>query len=989
MFDKIYNTVEAVFAWINRVSQKNSYNYCELESADDVETLISKDGSLISIIEITGINQMISHKEYSALCEQIAQVFSPLLRKKGITIKCSFRYDAAKTTQQIDTLLSPSKKTADRLNLKLSDYFQAQQDTLNKVCSYESCLISIWTSPNVLSNQELKNAYKTKANQFKQASLKISPKSQHFLHVINEIRLQHKATVTMLCESFSSLGIHAKPLAVSNALRSIKQEISPDSTSSHWKASLPGEKLYIKDNDEWSSWLWPSLAYQLFNEQSHNDNMSSCVIGNYRYASATISLFPQHIKPFYHVFRLLKEYNIPWQVSFSLADNGLNIGKSKALLAQFLTFSSHENKLICNASELLQSISNNTDMPIIRLSINFITWSCKSDTALHEQRKAMLNKAIQSWGSTQTTTNFGDPFAITIRTFAGISSKPFPCAVGAPLLEAIKLMPFFRPAPSWENGATLFRTPDGKIWPYQSGSSQQISWVELIYARSGAGKSVLLNTLNLSACLSSGLESLPYLAILDIGPSSKGLIELIKEVSNNQNTAEHYQFTFSEKEAINPFDTHLGARFPGHLHRAYLINFLSILLVESIDAYMPEGMEAMLGMIIDELYINLADSGQPKKYQKGLNAEIDTYLHTEHEKSTFSHWWQITDFLFHHNQVTLAEKAQRYAMPVLSDLINAVNATPIKDLYQSLRMTNGENYIQYFCRNITTAIKNHPALNLPTQLEINARVVAFDLSSVMQGISKSDATLSVLVYMLVRHATASYFFLKGQDLDNLTSEYKQYHKNKLKVVQNTPKRIVFDEFHRTQSCKAIQQQVLIDMREGRKQNVQIALASQSLSDFSQTMQEFATSIFILSSGNQVALEKTQTHFGLSDTETSALKLNIHGPSSQGMNFLGQFHTNRGINTQILNLTLSSYQLWLFTTTAEDDYLKSLLIDKIGVLSSIQVLSQKFTQGSIKAYLEVQTKLYPEKSSRQITNDIAQELINTYFEQQGKGENHVK
>ncbi len=40
-------------------------------------------------------------------------------------------------------------------------------------------------------------------------------------------------------------------------------------------------------------------------------------------------------------------------------------------------------------------------------------------------------------------------------------------------------------------------------------------------------------------------------------------------------------------------------------------------------------------------------------------------------------------------------------------------------------------------------------------------------------------------------------------------------------------------------------QVILDMREGRKWNVQIALISQSLDDFDPVMVEFGTSIFIM------------------------------------------------------------------------------------------------------------------------------------------------
>ena len=50
-----------------------------------------------------------------------------------------------------------------------------------------------------------------------------------------------------------------------------------------------------------------------------------------------------------------------------------------------------------------------------------------------------------------------------------------------------------------------------------------------MYARPGSGKSVLSNAINLALCLSGGITRLPRIAIIDIGPSSSGLISLLKE----------------------------------------------------------------------------------------------------------------------------------------------------------------------------------------------------------------------------------------------------------------------------------------------------------------------------------------------------------------------------------------------------------------------------------------------------------------------------
>src|SRR5205814_5539658 len=92
------------------------------------------------------------------------------------------------------------------------------------------------------------------------------------------------------------------------------------------------------------------------------------------------------------------------------------------------------------------------------------------------------------------------------------------------------MLPFTRPASPWATGAVLFRSIDGKPWPYQPGSTQQTTWIDLVYARPGSGKSVLSNAINLALCLSPGIQRLPHIAIVDIGPSSSGLISLLKEV---------------------------------------------------------------------------------------------------------------------------------------------------------------------------------------------------------------------------------------------------------------------------------------------------------------------------------------------------------------------------------------------------------------------------------------------------------------------------
>ncbi|MBK2125395.1 hypothetical protein IB691_09025, partial [Fangia hongkongensis] len=970
----IYSTWEGMFAWLNKLAKKNASQYCELESAYDDITLINKDGSLSTVFEVCGVSQMVSEEEYLDISDRLTLIFSPLLKRKGMILKCFFRYDDAMTKEDINKILSPAKACAKRVDLDFKTLFSYQEKSLSKRLTTEKCYLVLWTSPQIISSFERKTAYKEKGKKFKNKSLKISASAQHFLHVLREVQIQHIAAIDTIIDAMKMLKIRLEVQSVHEALAIIKHQLFPI-TADDWQAALPCDAIYPKaSTNEWSKWLWPSLSDQLMDEPAENVNLSECIIGEYRYAPISMILFPKNIQPFYRLFSSLRECDIPWQCSFTLLANGVKISQSKALIAQFLTFSSHENKLIMNAHKLLKHINENSDKPVVSLSISFMTWAKEDDVTLLKKRKAAIIRAVQSWGGSQVTQSFGDPFDIVMGQMVAMKPSVFPGAVGAPILDAIKLMPFFRPACVWDQGSVVFSTPDGKAWPYQSGSCKQVSWVELIYARSGSGKSVLLNSLNLAACLSQGIDALPYITILDIGSSAKGLVDLIKSTSNIQDVAEFYRFQFSVEDAINPFDTHLGARFPSSSHRAFLTNFLMVLMLENLSYTLPEGMETMLTLVLDKLYTRFTDNEEPKLYQQGIDTNIDELVQKYFHAQRPSTWWQVVDKLFDQGDTIGASIAQRYAMPLLSDLIISVNHSSILDLYQNVEVGNGENFISYFCRNITTSIKRFPAINIPTSLSVRAKIAVFDLMSVMSSASSSDERVGVLAYMIVRHATSNYFFINAKDLTYLDSRYIDFHAVALKAQLNIPKRIVFDEFHRCNSCAPIVRQVITDMREGRKQNVQITLASQSVDDFSDMMLSFATSIFILSGGNQGELNKIVNTFGLNNTEKHALKTYVHGPSRQGMNFIGQFYTTNGISTQLLNLSLSAYELWIFTTTAEDVYLRDLLIEKIGFNQTLQHLADAFPFGSAKSYVALELKKNPELTMKQVLDQYVKAAV---------------
>jgi len=166
----------------------------------------------------------------------------------------------------------------------------------------------------------------------------------------------------------------------------------------------------------------------------------------------------------------------------------------------------------------------------------------------------------------------------------------------------------------------------------------------------------------------------------------------------------------------------------------------------------------------------------------------------------------------------------------------------------------------------------------------------------------------------------------------------KHHRKRIVEIREDAKRIVYDEFHRTSKARAVREQVILDMREGRKWNVQIALISQSLDDFDPVMIEFATSIFIMDAGPEQSINRSTQIFGLSETARVALKTRVHGPRAGGATFLAQFATKSGMNTQLLTSTLGPIELWSFSTTAEDARIRNKLYVKLGPAESATSLS---------------------------------------------------
>jgi len=396
----------------------------------------------------------------------------------------------------------------------------------------------------------------------------------------------------------------------------------------------------------------------------------------------------------------------------------------------------------------------------------------------------------------------------------------------------------------------------------------------------------------------------------------------------------------------------------------------------------------MSGLIVDELYKYLADDGKPHLYTNGIEPLVDDILmeigFVLDEHTT---WWEVTDALFlagFHHEALLA---QRYAAPLLADAAAICRTQAVEDLYGLVKAPTGEPLIQAFSRMMSSAVREYPIIAGTTKFDIgDARIISLDLDEVSKSGGDAADRQTAVMYMLARYVLARSFYLTEDMLTDFPEAYREYHRSRIAEIREDPKRLVYDEFHRTSKARAVREQVILDMREGRKWNVQIALISQSLDDFDPIMVEFATSVFIMDAGPEQAIKRSSEIFGLSETARAALKTRVHGPREGGATFLAQFSTKSGINTQLLTSTLGPVELWAFSTTAEDAHLRNKLYEKIGPAEARRALANLFPTGSIKSLVESrlvkmkeQGGVISETNELSVVEQLQDEILRAYSE----------
>lgn len=960
-------------------------SFIRLESGDQDMTLVADDGSLVTLIRVDGARQIIGDEEYKKILADTVIKFGTRFNNPGHAIQVYFARNPERSLPELKKMIRPSAQAAKNGGLELDDIFEERAKHLSHYVAWEEIYFVLWTRPSILNKSDFEREV-AKARQIKWV---FAADAQYPYGAMEAMRNRHRSFVSGTVTSLHEMGIQAVALNTHKALVAIRSNLTQSVPDSSWRAILPGDMYKPRAPEkraDMSEVLWPTLRQQLTTANARVINDHIVEMGRYIWGGCDMTLGPTDPLPFPQFLERMMEAKMPFRMSFLLEGGGIQGMAVQSFLASVLAVTNAENKQVRYALEALTEMARSE--PVLKFRLSFATWAPRDNIDLLEDRLSVLTQAIESWGYAQVSQISGDPLEQVMSSALGIHCASTAPPAVAPMYEIMKLIPWQRASSPFEQGSILFRTPDGRVWPYQTGTNVTTTWFDLVFAQPGGGKSVLMNTLNLGTCLAAGISNLPYVAVIDIGPSSAGLISLIRDAlpPNRRQEAVSYRLQMNQQYSINPFDTKLGMRQPQVTERSFLIELLTLLCTPPGQIEPYDGIPQLAGMVVDEMFRWRDDKGsnaEPRPYLPRIDAAIDDAIRANDiQLPAGAYWWDVVDLLFDRGLTYEAGLAQRYAMPTLGDAVAAARRPQIRNLLEETSIGgSSEGVIHAFERMITSAVREFPILSSVTKFALNeARICALDLADVCpQGDANADRQTAVM-YMLARQALVTPWWINEEALAQMPPRYRPYHEARLRDLAETPKRLCYDEFHRTSKTKAVRAQIVRDVREGRKRGIQIILASQMLDDFDDDMVDLATGVWILGAAiSDSAVDATQRRFGLTETARWIMRHKLTGPKAGGAPCLLVLGTTEGKYEQHLINTLGPIELWAFSTSAEDVAIRNRLYTRLGASQARRLLGANFPGGSARSEIRrrvssLSDKGDPNASVGIIIDQIVEELI---------------
>lgn len=979
-----------------------SDEYCDLHGFERGKPYFTAhDHGNCSVIRVQGCDSLATESEYQQRIAIAAQAIGALLRGPNHSISITFER-SQNNADYIEAMRRERERDAQAKRLNASVLIEETLGVLQERVVYEEILVACWTGIGAGYAEETNKEFAANRASWGRINAK---NAMDPLVAVRNLEGPHMGFVNGVLDALRSAQLKCEILGetkegVRRDLAAVRRAALFHETSEDWTPQTTFERNFFELKEyatkDLSGLFAPPLAQQIMTSASKaSSDMRSVEFGGRTYAVVYASIFPREMPLFHQLSKRLERYDghgeadIPWRYALHLA-GGVQISAVQDIFNTMISFLSPMNEQKRLANMEVKALAQADKETFVGSRMMAVTWiEPHEGREVLAQRRARLVRALESWNSPTVVEVSVDPMRALAETCAGMTRRAMIArSAVAPVTEMALSFPFHRTAPFFSKGQSVMISPEGKPVPLQAHSPDQNFWLTLISAPPGSGKSVFLNRTNAEFAVFTPGGQLPFIGVVDIGPSSSGFIELVKAMAPDN--MRHQMLLVRLKNdrhdsttCINPFELGLGNRKPTDRERQFVEAFTTEILGDENGRTNPD----FVASAVKQLYAQLSDleiSSQPKRWQEGMCPEIDALcenLGIALRETT--RWWQIVDLLAARGLFREAMVAQRYASPLLEDMARIITQ-------QDFRQDYGEQFCKDANLRLLGAIEQFPIFSRPTTLDIGeARICSIDLNDVVVGGSSKDRGVSrnnALMYMI-----AAQLFLRqisGNEEDipamsfpegELRDRYQTYWRKRFQDIAETPKRFCMDEFHKTGSTPSIVSAVEVMAREGRKWGLEIMLASQKIDDF-ESFKELASTIVLLDATDNATRRKLQHQFGFSEAVVEQLQ-ELHGPRpNMGAAFVIGAKLKTNYHWLRIYNHLAPTLLWALDTTTQNRLLRKALVNKLGLERALKLLVARFPRGTAVDYVE-QWKIDRTGGDEDsgIYADIASALIQDFVE----------
>ncbi|AIA55426.1 hypothetical protein [Acidithiobacillus caldus] len=926
------------------------------------EAMVLEGGGLASYFWLDGSKNLLDLDDLTQMVSHLGGMLGSLFEYPGRVLTVRYFRDVTRSRQQFLKNLEAITDKVEALGFKrdFADFLR-KREVLSKYFVPQGAILCIETHLSAIDNRVVKSALKENGERIRKSGIPLwaLKQGQNPFKIVADMDMTHRGTVASVESVFAHplINLTLNPLTVDEAVSVLRNQVGIDPVVDPQRPFAVDTRPSPRFIQGGLHVLPSRIAEAVLPEDMENLRGGYVRSGQAIFAPIAVSLGVKdpHNATLAALLNDLRS-DIPFSITWRLQGGAMSMANSRKFAATMMKFfNKTANGLIQDAVVDLVDAQLHHHDPVCALQMVIETWAWKDEKdqqTLVARRASTLEGAFRTIWGVQVQKMVADPIQAHLLAQPGFLAAGSIPVLPINLSDALKLMPLGMATSPWSGEdpakATFWmRSLQRKTMPVAFGDSRvQNSFISLIFGLSGYGKSVLIANAIIAYMLSQ--KKLPYLAMIDVGYGAMALMELLRHYLKDTDRILGFDL-HKQGKTINPFDTQLGYRYPLNSQKEFLINLL-VMIVRRPGVEEEDMVDEVAEAVIGAVYRYRADepNSRPHLYVPGKDRRIDEALQGEPVDNR-TRWWDVVDLLFRKKEIDLAASAQRFAMPTLSDVITVINEDPAiaSQFGNVMHPRLGMRILDRVALSVSQAVDRWPMLAGHSDFSIGkASMVAINLEHVVRDRSDTGKKQAGIMYLMARFLLTKDFLFHPLDAQSAPDLYRRYHEIRAERILTTPKLGVYDELHNTNGLPAITNQIEKDAREWRKNNGILMLASQMPDDFSKTLANIATSIYILTNPfgdeDNPLLEK----FSLSKKEASIIKKYCVGGAEGGSGVYCMWRTKTGGDFRQLAFNVAPpAELWAYTTTPKDRALQRYLTPQLGLEDTLDLLSVRYPGGS--------------------------------------------